>query len=172
MKTILFLSVSIDGFIADQQGIPSFPAGAWEDRCSLVNETNSLIAGRSSYEQVVNDEAGALLTPQHKVVLSSKDLKPADTSWQHAKSPAEALEILRNKGVNEAIIGGGRAVALSFIREQLIDSIVVDLQPVAFGAGTPMFGDVMAMVQLRFIDSRTLDNGAMRLHYEVLLDKV
>ena len=29
MKTTLFLSVSIDGLITDEEGIPLFPEGAW-----------------------------------------------------------------------------------------------------------------------------------------------
>ena len=168
MRTILFLSVSIDGFIADQEGIPSFPEGAWEDWCSFVNETNSLIAGRSSYEQVVNDASGNLLTPRHKVVLSSQNLTLADTSWVHARSPVEALEILKDNGVDEVIIGGGRAVALSFMREQLLDSVIIDLQPVAFGVGTPIFGDAIDRVHLKFVSSRPLKNGAVRLSYEVI----
>ena len=74
MKKTIFLSVSIDGFIADKDGIPSFPEGAWEDWCSLVNQKNTLIAGRSSQNQVVESGADADLTAEHKIVLSSKDL--------------------------------------------------------------------------------------------------
>ena len=90
MKTTLFLSVSIDGFIADKNGIPLFPEGAWEDWCSLVNDADNVIAGRSSYEQLIHDESASALNPKHKIVLSSRDLELADTSWQHAKSPSEA----------------------------------------------------------------------------------
>ena len=42
MKTTLFLSVSIDGLIADKEGIPLFPNGAWEDWCSLVNDADNV----------------------------------------------------------------------------------------------------------------------------------
>ena len=170
MKTTLFLSVSIDGFIADKNGIPLFPEGAWEDRCSLVNDADNVIAGRSSYEQLKNDEMASVLNPKHKIVLSSRDLELADTSWQQAKSPLEALEILKNEGVEEAIIGGGRAVAHSFVQKRLVDFIVIDLQPVAFGTGTPVFGDTLDMLNLKLLDSRSLNDNAIRLRYQVLRD--
>jgi riboflavin biosynthesis pyrimidine reductase len=93
-----------------------------------------------------------------------------DSSWQHAKSPSEALEILRNKGVEEAIIGGGRAVACSFMRQQLVDNLVIDLQPVAFGVGTPVFGDDVGTPQLKLLDSSSLNDDAIRLRYQVLRD--
>ena len=170
MKTTLFLSISIDGMIADKEGIPLFPDGAWEDWCSFVNDADNLIAGRSSFEQLKNDDMASVLNPRHKIVLSSQDIDLADSSWRHAKSPSEALEILKDAGVDEAIVGGGRAVAHSFMREHLIDYIVIDLQPVAFGAGTPMFGDVLDMTLLKLLDSRPLNENALRLRYQVLRD--
>ncbi|MGK7906725.1 MAG: dihydrofolate reductase family protein [Synechococcus sp.] len=170
MKTTLFLSVSIDGLIADKEGIPRFPDGAWEDWCSLVNDADNVIAGRSSYEQLKNDDMASVLHPTHKIVLSSRDIEPGDSSWQHAKSPSEALEILKNKGIEEAIIGGGRAVAHSFMREHLVDFIVIDLQPVAFGVGIPVFGDAFDMPRLKLLNSQPLNDDALRVRYQVLRD--
>jgi len=170
MKTTLFLSVSIDGLIADKEGIPLFPDGAWEDWCSLVNDADNVIAGRSSFEQLKNDEMASVLNPKHKIVLSSRDIDLGDSGWQHAKSPSEAIEILKDTGVDEAMIGGGRAVAYSFMREQLIDNIVIDLQPVAFGVGTPVFGDELGLTRLKLLDSRPLNENALRLRYQVLHD--
>ena len=170
MKTTLFLSVSIDGLIANKDGIPLFPEGAWEDWCSLVNDAGNVIAGRSSVEQLKNDEMASALNPKHKIVLSSRDIDFTDSGWQHAKSPSEALEILKHAGIDEAIIGGGCAVCHSFMREHLIDDIVIDLQPVVFGLGTPVFGDVLDMTQLKLIDSRPLNENALRIRYQVLRD--
>ena len=170
MKTTLFLSVSIVGLIANRQGIPLFPDGAWNDWCSLVNNADNVIAGRSSVEQLKNDVMESALNPKHKIVLSSREIDMADSGWQHAKSPSEALQILKKAGVDEAIIGGGRAVAYSFMREQLVDYIIIDLQPVAFGVGTPVFGDVLEMVQLKLLESHPLNENALRLRYQVLRD--
>jgi dihydrofolate reductase len=170
MKTTLFLSVSIDGLISDKDGIPLFPEGAWEDWCALVNEANNVIAGRRSFEQLKNDEMASALNPKHKIVLSSKDIDLGNSGWQHARSPAEALQILKDTGVDEAIVGGGRAVAYSFMREQLIDNIVIDLQPVAFGVGTPVLGGELSLTRLRLINSRPLNENTLRLRYQVLHD--
>ena len=170
MKTTLFLSVSIDGLIADKEGIPLFPEGAWEDWCALVNDADNVIAGRSSYEQLKNDDMASVLHPTHKIVLSSRDIEPSDSSWQHAKSPSEALQMLKDKGVEEAIIGGGRAVAHSFMREHLVDNIVIDLQPVAFGVGTPVFGDAIDIPRLKLLNTQPLNDDALRLRYQVLRD--
>ncbi len=168
MKTTLFLSVSIDGLISDENGIPAFPDPAWQDWCSLVNDVGNVIAGRSSFEQLKDDDMASLLNPEHKIVLSRNDIDVGDTGWQHAKSPKEALEILKNNNVDEAIVGGGRAVAHAFMKEKLLDEIVIDLQPVAFGKGTPMLGEYLEMVQLRLLDSKNLNDNVLRLRYKVI----
>lgn len=168
MKTTLFYSVSIDGFIADQDGVPMFPQGAWEDWCSLVNDTGNVIAGRSSVEQLANDEMAAILHPKHQIVLSSRDADFSEAGWRHAKSPAEALAMLEEAGVDEAIVGGGRAVYHSFMRERLVDEIVIDLQPIAFGVGVPVFGDVVDVTRLKLLESHPLNEDAIRLRYQVL----
>jgi len=172
MNTTLFLSVSIDGLIADQQGIPAFPDGAWEDWCALVNDTGNVIAGRTSFEQLqgdpMNDQTASALHPQHKIVLSTRDIDAGDSGWQHARSPAQALSMLEEAGVNEAIVGGGRAVAHAFMQAQLIDQIVIDLQPVAFGSGTPVFGDTIEMASLKLLNTTPLNEDALRLRYQVL----
>lgn len=67
-------------------------------------------------------------------------------------------------------MGGGRAVAHSFIRGKLVDYIVIDLQPVAFGVGTPVFGDVLDLAQLKLLNSHPLNENALRLQYQVLRD--
>jgi dihydrofolate reductase len=111
------------------------------------------------------------LHPTHKIVLSSRDIELGDSSWQHAKSPLEALEMLKNKGVEEAIIGGGRAVAHSFMREHLVDYMVIDLQPVAFGVGTPVFGGAIDIPRLKLLNIHPLNDDALRLRYQVLRDE-
>ncbi len=168
MNTTLFLSVSIDGFIADKQGIPLFPEGAWEDWCALVNAADNVVAGRASFEQLQDDPMGAALHPRHKIVLSTQDIDTAGTGWIQARSPAEALEILEQAGVEEAMIGGGRAIACSFMREQLVNNIVFDLQPVAFGTGVPVFGDDIEVPELKLLESKPLNENSMRLRYQVL----
>ncbi len=168
MKTTLYFSVSIDGFIANKDGIPLFPEGAWEEWCSYVNNIGNVIAGRTSVEQLQIENMGAALHPEHKIVLSSHDIDFSGSGWKHARSASEALEILNQAGVTEAIIGGGRAVYHAFMKEKLVDDILIDLQPVAFGEGIPVFGDVLDLAQLKLLESNPLNEDVIRLRYQVL----
>ncbi len=59
---------------------------------------------------------------------------------------------------------------MGFMREQLIENIIIDLQLVTFGVGTPVFGDALGLTRLKLLDSRTLNENALRLRYQVLHD--
>lgn len=168
MKTTLFASVSIDGFIANTDGIPMFPPTAWEDWCALVNEVGSCIAGRVSVEQLKGQEMAAILKPEHKIVLSSNDVDFTGDGWKHARSPAAALGMLEQAGAHEAIVGGGRAIYHAFMREGLVDEVVLDVQPVAFGTGVPLLGGELDPAWLKLIDTKPMRSDALRLRYQVL----
>lgn len=170
MRTTLFLSVSIDGYIADANGIPMFPEGAWEDWCAFVNDVGNVIAGRASFEQLKGDAMAAALHPTHRIVLSSRTLDTDDSGWRHATSPTEALAMLDAAGVEEAIVGGGRGVAHAFMQAGLVDHVVLDLQPTAFGVGVPVFGDVIDIPRLKLLETTALNDDALRLRYEVVRD--
>lgn len=62
--------------------------------CSLVNEANNVSAGRSSFEQLKNDEMAIVLKPRHKIVLSSRDIDLAHSGWQQAKSKRAISQVL------------------------------------------------------------------------------
>ena len=80
----------------------------------------------------------------------------------------EALAILESKGADEAIIGGGRTIVNAFIREGLVDLIIIDLQPVAFGSGIQVFGDFLGRLDLKLLEKTSLNENAIRLKYQVL----
>ncbi|MEM7581069.1 MAG: hypothetical protein AAF316_14730 [Cyanobacteria bacterium P01_A01_bin.80] len=59
--------------------MPSQKAGAMQ-----MND----ITGRSSYEQLKDDEMASVLHPTHKIVLSTRDIDLADSTW-HEIRPKE-----------------------------------------------------------------------------------
>jgi riboflavin biosynthesis pyrimidine reductase len=70
--------------------------------------------------------------------------------------------------VDEVIIGGGPDLCQRFIREGLVDFIIIDLQPVAFGNGTQIFGDFLGRLDLKLLETSKLNENAIRLKYQVV----
>jgi GTP cyclohydrolase II len=52
------------------------------------------------------------------------------------------LQVLRARGVHTLLVEGGGAVITSFLRERLVDRLIVGIAPTILGAGTDAVGDL------------------------------
>jgi dihydrofolate reductase len=107
------------------------------------------------------------LYPEHKIVISSKALDLAET-WVQFSSPKQAINHLRDCNVENIIVGGGRQIGLAFVREGLIDEVVLDIQPTLFGNGIPLLGELDKCIQLELVRIETLEHGAIKVRYKLL----
>ena len=166
MTTTLFLCVSLDGFIATSDGTSAWPDGAWADWCGYCTNSNSLIVGRVSYSGLVQHDLSDVLYPEHKIVISSQELALTE-GWVQFQTPREAIEYLSSYNVKNIVVGGGREIGTAFLRDSLIDEIVLDVQPVCFGTGVSLLGELQKPIQLELISRKDLGHDAIRTHYKI-----
>jgi dihydrofolate reductase len=167
MKVRLFLCVSLDGFIATSDGSSAWPDGAWWDWCSFCTSSNSLVLGRVSYSGLMHHDFFDILSPKCKVVVSSQELSLSDNSWKLVQTPNLAVEYSKAHSVDNIVVGGGRELGLAFLREGLLDEIVLDGQPVLFGTGTHLSGELEKPIGLELLEKENLEHDAIRLRYKV-----
>jgi dihydrofolate reductase len=79
--------------------------------------------------------------------------------------PAELLNYLSSKGFSSLYIDGGKVIQ-SFLKEDLIDELIISRAPVLIGNGIPLFG--LLDIELQFNHLRTVvqSNGLVRSYYE------
>ena len=171
MTTSLYLAISADGLIATPNRVSNeeseWPESAWECWCSHCTAANNLIVGRQTYAELIEDDVSDILYPEHKVVISSQTLDLAD-SWVQFSSPNLAIDYLKSRDVENIIVGGGRQIGLAFVKEGLIDEVVLDIQPLLFGNGTPLLGELGNIIQLELINIETLANSAIKARYRLI----
>lgn len=64
------------------------------------------------------------------------------------------------------ICGGGGANS-SFIKENLVDEIYLDLEPIIIGRGIRLFADADFESQLELIEIKKISDNEVQLHYKV-----
>ncbi len=64
------------------------------------------------------------------------------------------------------MVAGGGTLVRGLIAEGLIDELHLFVNPVALGAGMPVFPQMEAHLPLRLAGSRTFDCGITALHLE------
>ena len=80
----------------------------------------------------------------------------------------DSLEVVTKlkRGSGRAIwLCGGSNFATTLLAADLIDELVVKLNPVVFGVGIPLFGSGVHVKPLKCSESKVYDSGHAVLHY-------
>jgi dihydrofolate reductase len=104
-----------------------------------------MIIGKRTYEVMIeNDEFNRSNLNKIKTVVLTNDtsLKIHNSEFVSVASfPQEAISILHKQGFETIMVCGGGGSNASFIKENLIDEIYLDIEPIAFGKGIHLFAE-------------------------------
>lgn len=167
MKVILYMAISVDGFIAKVGGDSDWVSGVdipiFEQK---IKESECIVVGHNTFKQFYGDlypVKGVI----NIVVSKSPDVKNEEGVF-FVKSPQEAVGLARSKGFEQVLLVGGGTVNGSFMKEGLIDKIFVDIHPFVFGEGIKIFEGFEGDVKLELLESKNLGRGQILLHYKVI----
>lgn len=173
-KNIVFIATSLDGFIAGKNGdlswlntIPN-PDNVDMGFVELMEEIDAIVMGRTTYETVCGFEGDWPYT-KHVFVLSNslknvpEELREKVTITKGTTK--EILQTIHQKGYHKLYIDGGRTVQ-SFLKEDLIDELIITVIPVLLGGGFPLFGDMENNKELELVSSKVYLNQIVQNHYK------
>jgi dihydrofolate reductase len=172
MTVSVFIGVSVDGFIARANGDLDFlPEGGGEPHGydEFMASVDALVIGRQTFEKVLTFEAWPY-GKKRVVVLSSR---PVDLSAaaggvveQMAGSPAEIVSRLAASGATHLYIDGGITIQ-RFLRDGLIQRLIITRVPVLIGDGIPLFGTLPRDVRLNHVMTRHYPSGLVQSEYHI-----
>lgn len=166
MKVILYMTTTINGYIATENHDTPWSDDAWKSYTNKVREIKNMIIGRRTYELMEEcNEFEHIGNPYTVVVTKKKDPKKKNTIF--VASPEEALNILREKKCSQVLVGGGSILNASFMKKKLIDEIFIDIEPIAFGKGIPLFAQNNFQTKLKLLGTKQLSENTVQLHYLV-----
>ena len=158
MKITLFMTMSLNGITSDDTGTEDFLADKnWDLFTEKANETGCVIWGRKTYEAVKTWPEEYLKKLKAEIIVVSRK----------GKSPFEALKEAANKGYKEAILAGGPETNTYFLKEKLVDEIIVNIEPVLASGKKYLFEATGIMQELQLLNERKI-GGIIQLHYKVL----
>lgn len=166
MKLTLVMAVTVDGKIG--RAADHFPdwTGKADKRLfvRLSKQAGVVIMGSKTF-----DTFGYPL-PGRKNVILTRD-RTRRSRWDNLvytdRSPAAILKGLEAEGYTRALLAGGAMVNTLFVREGLIDEIVVTVCPLVFGTGVSLFTESLDL-PLELTDVDRIDDQRVALYYRVL----
>jgi len=173
-KNYIFIAKSIDGFIADKDGgiewlytIPN-PENLDLGYHSFIEGIDALIMGRGTFEKVMSFD---IPWPYHKpVFVVSNTIKLVPDEYRDKVkivngSLKEILAKINEKGYTNLYIDGGSLIQ-SFLKEDLIDEMIISTIPVLLGSGIPLFGELSQMMEFEFIKSEVYLDAITQVYYK------
>jgi dihydrofolate reductase len=166
MKVILYMAISTNGIIAKSDDDTSWISKEEWDSYSLATRTaGCLIVGRRTYHILTNQPEFAELKDVKIVAVSEEDFTTLAPNHFVAHSPKEALDLLKDS--KEVIVAGGGTLNASFLAENLVDEIYLDIEPIIIGQGIPIFKDKDFEHKLKFVGQKKITDNEIQLHYQV-----
>ncbi len=166
-----FVATTLDGFIAH-------PDGSWGgflmegEHLAAVQEEmagfDTVLMGRRTYEVglAAGLEPGQPAYPPLRQIVYGRGLEMPEGSPLEVVSEGsiDHVRALRGSGGAHWLCGGS-TFAGSLARAGLIDRLIVKLNPVAFGAGLPLFDALDGALPWRLEGTQVFDSGVVFLRY-------
>lgn len=173
-KNSVFIGTSLDGFIADKNGglewldaIPK-PEGLGLGYYTFMEDIDALLMGRTSFETVCGfDGEWPYEVP---VFVLSRTLQEISRNQEGKAflvngSLTEVLAEIHDKGYNRLYIDGGVTIQ-SFLKEDMIDEMIITTIPILLGAGFPLFSDLPKALEFELVESKVHLNQLVQRHYK------
>jgi dihydrofolate reductase len=167
MRISVFVGVSIDGFLAREDGRFDFLApfeGHDHGYVDFMRTIDALVVGRATYDTVLAF-AEWPWTGKRVVVLTHRPIEARHGETAHAGALAPLAARLAAEGVRRVYLDGGIAIRQA-LEEDLIDDMTISTVPRTIGAGRPLFGGTAGTVAWTLASASTYSNGIAQARYE------
>jgi len=172
LKTIVYIGTSLDGFIARKNGdIDWLTQFANDDAIRAYDEfmgrVDVIVIGRGTFEKVLTFPSWPY---EKKVFVLSKSIKQVpdvvkDKIAVLSMEPKELLNYLSDKNFSAVYVDGGKVIQ-NFLKEDLIDELIISKAPVLIGNGIPLFDDLNSDLKFKHTHTQVSSNGLVRSYYE------
>lgn len=172
-KVILFIAMSLDGYIADSNGGVEWLKGQETDGENIdtysefVQSIDTVLMGWNTYHQIVTElspaqwvygDLSAYVFTHHKICSTEQICFTNE-------NPTRLLKTLRAQSGKDIWICGGANLIGQLIQENMIDRYYISVIPALLGGGIRLFGEFPNKQNLRFVKSQSY-NGIVELIYE------
>lgn len=172
-KNYVFIARSLDGYIADKDSgidwlhlVPN-PDNLDLGYNSFNNRIDAIVLGRNTYEVVLGFNIPWPYTKPVYVVSNSLEFLPDDLNGKAELVKGalnDILEYIHSEGSSNLYIDGGSLVQ-SFLREDLIDEMILTTIPVLLGGGIPLFGELPKSMEFKHVKSEVFLNAITQDSY-------
>ena len=170
-KVIIYIAASLDGYIATKEESLDWlfqVEGEGDNGYSAFYETvDAVLMGKKTYDWILNQGLPEFPYKGKETYVFSRTAAGSTEDVTFISDGITSLiaDLKKQSGKNIWLVGGGELIAL-FIKEQLVDELIVTIAPAVIGNGIPLFKEGEYKLDLSLKGTKTF-NQFVELHYEV-----
>lgn len=177
-KVVLFIAMSLDGYIADRRGGVNWLGGQSADAESMVpysafiKDVDTVIMGRNTYRQISTELSPAewIYSDLTSYVIShnpaaANPYSSADRILFTDEAPCGLVKKLKAESGKTIWICGGAEIVRQLMEEDLIDTYYISVIPTILGGGIRLFPALEQEMKLKLTGTQQY-NGITDLIYE------
>lgn len=172
-KVVLFIAMSLDGYIADSNGGVEWLNGQGNDNENIdtysefTKDIDTVLMGWNTYHQIVTE-----LSPTEWIysdfttyVITHNKSNSNEQILFTDEKPIDLLEKLKQQDGKDIWICGGANLVQQIMCADLIDRYYISVIPTLLGKGIKLFGELSKEQKLSLVQTRNY-NGIVELVYE------
>lgn len=173
-KITLYIAQSLDGFIASQDGSVTWldvyneqgeVYGAY-NYSSFIKNIDTVIQGRVTYDQFHPQYPG-----KNSYVFTNS-VRPSEGDTIFVKGDSKKfVEKLGDKTHQNIWLVGGALLLADFLKNSLIDEMILFTMPTILGEGIPLFKNSLQQKSFHLYDVKKAENGVVISHYKKIIDE-
>lgn len=172
-KLIIYIAASVDGYIAKPNDDLSFlktveKEGEDYGYADFTSAIDTIILGRKTYDWV-HKQIGTehYDNGERDVYVITRTARPTSGKTQfYSGDLKELIQKLKSTEGKSIYCDGGAEVIDEFLKNGLIDELIISVIPVLLGNGTRLFKDGRPELALTHVSTQTFDTGLVQLRYQ------
>ncbi|EGY52818.1 dihydrofolate reductase family protein [Neisseria shayeganii] len=175
-KVILYISMSLDGYIAkpdDDLSFLSIVEKEGEDYGFLrfISTVETIIIGRKTYDWILNATHEFPYKDKITYVITNTPKPSVENIHFHTEGLSSLINKLKQENKRNIYCDGGAQIVNQLLQEDLLDEMIISIIPILIGNGTKLFQEGIPEQKLKLINASTYDTGLIQLHYKKQSEK-
>lgn len=170
-KVILYIAVSLDGYIAqpnDDLGFLSIVEQEGEDYGynDFIETIDAVIVGRKTYEKVISMGIDFPHADKDAYIITRTPRPPKGNVKFYTGQLKALVEKLKTEAGKNIFCDGGAEIVNELLKDDLIDEFIISIIPILLGNGTKLFKDGRPETKLELTSIKSFEKGLAQLHYQ------
>jgi dihydrofolate reductase len=173
MVNYVYIATSLDGFIATADGgldwLMEIPNPEQDDFgfSEFMDKIDAIVMGRNTFEVVHSFGQWAYTKP---VFVLSNTLESLPDEYQGRAEllngdPVIIVKQLDERGYHDLYIDGGNVIQ-NFLKDDLIDELIITRVSVLLGNGIPLFNDLNQILKFEHKETIVHSKDLVKSHYK------